>query len=66
MRDNNYSKIEMKKRLAALLVAFVFMFGTAVIPSQIYAVEAEDQAAAESVGSEAVTEETAGAAEKGS
>ncbi len=63
MREKNYSKIEMKKRLAALLVAFVFMFGTAVIPSQIYAVEAEDQAAAESVGSEAITEETAGADE---
>ena len=49
MREKNYSKIEMKKRLAALLVAFVFMFGTAVIPSQIYAVENDDQAAAESV-----------------
>ena len=63
MRENNYSKIEMKKRLAALLVAFVFMFGTAVIPSQIYAVEADDQAAAESVEPEAVTEEAAGAEE---
>lgn len=63
MRENNYSKIEMKKRLAALLVAFVFMFGTAVIPSQIYAIENDDQAAAESVESEAVTEEAAGADE---
>lgn len=63
MREKNYSKIEMKKRLAALLVAFVFMFGTAVIPSQIYAVENDDQAATESIGSEAVTEETAGADE---
>ena len=63
MRENNYSKIETKKRLAALLVAFVFMFGTTVIPSQIYAVENDDQAATESIGSEAVTEETAGADE---
>ena len=36
MRENNYSKIETKKRLAALLVAFVFVFGTAVIPLQLF------------------------------
>ena len=47
MRENNYSKIETKKRLAALLVAFVFVFGTVVIPSQIYAVENDDQAVAD-------------------
>lgn len=63
MRKENYSTIEMKKRLAALLVAFVFVFGTAVIPSQIYAVENDDQAAAQTVETEAVAEEAAGADE---
>ena len=55
MREKSINKSEMRKRLAALLVALVFVFGTAVIPSQIYAVETEEPAVD---GTEAVTENT--------
>lgn len=55
MREKSINKSEVRKRLAALLVALVFVFGTVVIPSQIYAVETEDPALDRT---EAVTENT--------
>ncbi|MGX8774582.1 MAG: S8 family serine peptidase [Bacillota bacterium] len=63
----NRDKTELMKRLAAMLVAVVFALGTVLIPSDIYAVETDDQeaAAAEAAepeaaaGDEAVDEEAA-------
>ena len=57
---------EIKKRLTAILVAVVFVFGTAVLPAEIYAVEPEPQETVDAeadIAGEAATEETFAAPE---
>ena len=60
------NKNEIKKRLTAMLVAVIFVLGTAVVPSEIYAVETDDQvpAVSEAVEPEAVAEDVAEATEE--
>ena len=60
--ETNTGKREMRRRLAAVLVAIVFVLGTVFVPSQIHAVEPDGQdAAAPEVAAEdiVVTDEAA-------
>lgn len=55
-KEDTMNRTELMKRLVALLVAVVFVFGTMLIPAQIYADEPENQDAAVTETTEEATE----------